>query len=496
VPSEPTNATPLNLFTATAAPEVRLPTYDRSAVTAGIAHFGVGNFFRVHEARYIDDCLHLPGQAQWGIVGIGVRESADAKAKAERYAAQDGLYTMTEYAPDGSASTRVIGAMIDYRYVPNDPAAVVELLASDPIRIVSMTLTEGGYFRNEANGAFDPNHPEIQQDVNNPMPRTVFGLLAAALRRRRTAGISPFTVVSCDNLRGNGRTARQSLVGFAQITDPEFAEWIQENVAFPDGMVDRIAPGVDAQTAQRVREQTGVADSMPAVAESFSQWVIQDRFPAGRPQLDKVGVELREDVSDFEAVKGRILNASHMLLCFPAILIGHRLVHEAMNDDNLQGLLRQFLERDVIPFIQAPPGVLLQSYVDSVLERFGNPAVGDQLLRIANDGASKVPTFHSRTIETLLREHADISREAFLLAAYRRSLCGIDDRGQSYQVSEPTLTSADLELLHSPEPADALAATPFAALHLADDAVFLARYRQMVDQIETAGTAETLQNLL
>lgn len=493
---QPSIAPVLQQWSAAAAPDVRLPGYDRAAISPGIAHLGVGNFFRVHGARYVDDCLHLPGQSDWGIVGIGVLESAQGKAKAAAYTAQDCLYTVTEYAPDGATATRIIGAMVDYRYAPDDPAAVVDLLASPAIRIVTMTLTEGGYFRDEATGAFDPTHPAIRRDVHSLLPRTVFGLLAAALQRRRKAGTAPFTVVSCDNLRSNGHSAREALVGFTRLSDPDLADWIEATVAFPDSMVDRIAPEVDEPAAQRVREATGIADAVPAVAESFSQWVIQDRFPAGRPRLEEVGVQLRGDVAEFEAIKGRVLNASHMLLCFPAILMGHRLVHEAMRDVRLAGLLRQFLDRDVVPFIQAPPGVSLPSYRDSVLERFGNPAVGDQLLRIAADGSAKIPTFHTRTLQILLNQQADISREAFLLASYRRSLGGVDDLDVGYPVNEPAIAAADLELLHSTDPIDALTAAPFAALHLADYDVFVDRYRQLVDQIANIGTASTLQRLL
>lgn len=247
----------LEQWSTTATPGVRFFGYDRAAVTAGIAHIGVGNFFRVHGARYVDDCLHLPGQSDWGIVGIGVQQSAQGKAKAATYAAQDNLYTVTEYTAQGQRSARVIGAMIDYRYVPDDPAAVVDLLSSSAIRIVTMTLTEGGYFRDEATGEFDATHPDIQRDAVSPLPRTVFGLLTAALRRRLRAGTAPFTVVSCDNLRGNGRTARDTLVGFARITDPDLADWIETAVAFPDSMVDRIAPNVDTKHAQQVGEAPG-----------------------------------------------------------------------------------------------------------------------------------------------------------------------------------------------------------------------------------------------
>ncbi|NNG35771.1 mannitol dehydrogenase family protein [Nakamurella sp. DB0629] len=476
-----------------AAPHVRLPGYERGAVTPKIAHFGVGNFFRVHAARYLDDCLHVPGQTDWGIIGIGVLDSPQSRAKAAAYADQDGLYTVTEYAPDGAATARVIGAMIDYLYAPDDPAAVVDTLAGPNIRIVSLTLTEGGYFQDQTTGTFDAAHPDIRADVQSTAPRTAFGMIVAALRRRRAGGVAPFTVLSCDNLRGNGDTARQAVVGYAAQIDPELARWIDAELSFPNSMVDRIAPSVTPAIRDRVNAATGLPDALPAIAETFSQWVVQDRFSAGRPRLDEVGVELRDDVALFEAVKGRILNASHMLLAYPAILAGHRLVHDAMADPRFPLLLRRFLQLDVLPFVQGPAGLALGTYIENTLERFGNPAVGDQLLRIAADGASKIPTFHARTTELLLHNGADPIREAFLLAAYRRSLRGVDEHGQRFDVTEPALNAADRDLLGGTDPLDALKATPFAALRLWEQPAFIDAYLAMVDSIDDEGIDAALR---
>lgn len=479
-----------------AAPQVRLPGYDRTAVTASIAHIGVGNFFRVHAAKYLDDCLHLPGQTAGGIIGIGVLDSPRSRWKADVFAAQDGLYTITEYAPDGAATTRVIGAMVDYLYAPDDPAAVIDTLARENITIVSLTLTEGGYFRDETTGSFDAAHPDIEADLHSADPRTAFGLITAALRRRRDAGSAPFTVLSCDNLRGNGDTARQAVVGYADLVDPDLARWIDTEVAFPNSMVDRIAPTVTPAIRDRVNAHTGLPDAVPAIAETFSQWVVQERFSAGRPRLDEVGVELRDDVAQFEAIKGRILNASHMMLAYPAVLAGHRLVHDAMADARFPRLLRQFLRLDVLPHLDGPTGVDLDAYVENILQRFNNPAVGDQLLRIAADGASKIPTFHARTLELLLLSGADPVREALLLAAYRRWLGGVDDDGQRYDVTEPALSGADRALLRGAEPLDALTATPFVSLRLWEHHRFTERYLASVDTIDSAGIDAALQRVL
>ena len=477
-------------------PGINRPGYDRARVTAGIAHIGVGNFHRVHQALYIDRCLHLEGQSTWGIVGIGLGDTEAGRAKAATFAAHDNLYTVTEYDNDGAGSTRIIGAMIGYLHAPADPEAALRQLADAAIRIVSLTITEGGYRVDERTGELDLDDPDIAADLRAPLPRTVYGYLTEALRRRREAGVAPFTVVSCDNLRGNGDTTRRGLLGFARANDPALADWLADNVSFPNSMVDRIAPTVTAEVRAAVVASSGVSDGLPAVAETYLQWVMQDRFPAGRPALERVGVQLRDDVATFEAVKGRMLNACHMLLSYSGLLMGYRYVHEAMADARLTLLLQQFLARDVIPHVEGPPGVALPEYAASILQRFANPAIGDQLLRIATDGATKIPTFHARTITVLTDNDLDARREALLLALYRRYLVGIDDTGATFEVTEPLLDADDRHLLGSADPVDALRSRPFLALDLSRRADFVATYRDLVISLDRRGTAGTIEELL
>lgn len=486
----------VDLLSGDLLPGVSRPGYDRALVTPGIAHIGVGNFHRVHQALYVDRCLHLAGHSSWGIIGIGLTDSAAGRAKAAAFREQHNLYTVTEYDVDGTGSTRIVGAMVGYLHAPADPAAVLTQLADPAIRIVTLTITEGGYGIDERTGELDLEQPDIAADLVNPLPRNAYGYLTEALRRRRAAGVAPFTVVSCDNLRGNGDTTRRGLLGFARAKDPALADWLADNVAFPNSMVDRIAPTVTADVRAKVVAGSGVSDALPAVAETYLQWVVQDDFPAGRPALDQVGVELREDVATFEAVKGRMLNACHMLLSYPGLLMGYRYVHEAMADPRLVALLQQFLDHDVIPHVEGPPGVALAGYADSILQRFANPAIGDQLLRIATDGASKIPTFHTRTISVLTDGGFDVRREALLLALYRRYLGGSNDSGTAFEVVEPQLNDEDRQLFASSEPVDALRSRPFAALRLDARPDFVTTYRELISSLDRRGTAATVAELV
>lgn len=472
---------------------VAVPSYDRSRVSPGIVHIGVGNFHRTHQAVFIDRCLHRPGQENWGIVGVGLGRGAAAEAKAEAFVRQNGLYTVTECGPDGDGQIRVIGAMIEYLHAPQDPKRVLALLASPAIRIVTLTITEGGYNIDERTGAFRFDEPEVARDLAGNVPRTVFGILVEALARRRAAGVPGFTVVSCDNLRHNGDTTRVAVVGFARARNAALAEWIEREVAFPNGMVDRIAPTVTQEDRRRLNAQSGIDDLMPAMGERFIQWVIEDRFPNGSPELGAVGVELRDDVALFEAAKGRILNAAHMMLAYPALLCGYRVVHEAMRDERLRGFLRRFLQRDAIPLIEGPAGVHLPDYAEVVLERFGNPAVGDQLLRIAQDGAAKIPVFHRRTIEMLLETGGHLAREAFFLASFAHFLGGRDDAGEAYEVVEPTFSAEDQVELRAADGLGLLRTSPFAVLRLDRHDDFVAAYRAAASAIARDGVGRSVE---
>lgn len=474
---------------------VSIPSYDRSRLRSGIAHIGVGNFHRAHEALYVDRCLHLGAHENWAICGIGLSEGPEALAKATAFHEQDGLYTLTEFSPDGAVSSRVIGAMLEYLHAPSDPELVVRKLADASIHIVSLTITEGGYNLDEASGEFLLDNTDVASDLaGNPL-RTAFGLVVEALGRRRQAGLAPFTVMSCDNLRHNGDTARRAFTSFARARNPDLAAWIETHVAFPNSMVDRIAPRVSQAERESLNARTGIEDQLHVVGESFTQWVIEDRFSDGRPDFGAVGVEIRRDVPAFESIKGRMLNASHMLLSYPSLLLGYRYVHDAMRDELLSGFLDRFLSVDVIPLLQAPAGVSLDTYKEQILNRFSNQAVGDQLLRIAHDGASKIPVFHTQTLRDLVGGGRDVRREAFFLACFQRYLKGVDDQGKRFEVREPQLSDQDWLSLQSSEPLAVLRITPFRALCLFDDVRFVGAFNEAVQAIDELGTRMALHRL-
>jgi mannitol 2-dehydrogenase/sorbose reductase len=475
--------------------DIATPPYDRHALRVGIVHFGVGNFHRTHQAVYVDDCLQRPGTEGWGICGVGLTDGPASRAKAAAYKAQDCLYTVSEFSPDGQARTRVIGAMVAYLHAPSEPEAVLARLTHPDTRIVTMTITEGGYNIDEADGTFVLETPEVAHDLAGEAPRSVFGFVVEALARRRAAGLPPFTVASCDNLRGNGDTARTAFVSFARERDPALAAWIDREVDFPNSMVDRIAPQISATERTKLNLRSGVDDLLPAKAESFNQWVVEDRFRQGRPPLEAVGVEFRDDVGAYVAVKGRMINACHMLLAYPSVLMGERIVHEAMRNCRIVQLLKTFLDRDVIPFIEPPAGLSLATYKTTIIERFSNPAIGDQLLRVAGDGAAKLPIFHSKTIATLISAGADIRREAFLLACFGRYLLGRDDKGAAFTVFEPGLSRDDWTCVRA-EPAGVLRTAPFAGLRLADHAGFREAFDRLTADIQRQGTSQTLDALL
>ena len=474
---------------------VAVPRYDRGALRIGIVHIGVGNFHRTHQALYVDACLHDPNCVSWGICGVGLSDGPAARAKAAIYAAQDGLYTVSEFSPEGEASTRVVGAMVAYLYAPSDPEAVLARLAHPDTRVVTLTITEGGYNLDEGTGEFMLDTPDVAHDLAGGPPRSAFGFLVEGLARRRAAGLPAFAIASCDNLRDNGDTTRRAVEAFARARDPELLAWIAREVDFPNSMVDRIAPQVSDAERERLNAHSGVDDLLPAKAESYNRWVVEDRFRNGRPPLEAVGVSFSDDVSAHVAVKGRMINACHMLLAYPALLVGQRLVHEGMRDPRLVALLSTFLARDVVPFLSPPPDVDLASYPAMIIGRFSNSAIGDQLLRVAGDGAAKLPIFHGKTIATLLAAEADLGREAFLLACFGRYLDGHDDRGVAFSVFEPGLTTQDWAAIRA-EPAGVLRTRPFAGLGLVDHLAFRPAFDLAAAGIARDGVSASLDALV
>ncbi|MDT7766354.1 MAG: sorbose reductase [Mycobacterium sp.] len=478
-------------------PKVAAPSYDRSRLKRGIAHFGVGNFHRAHQASYIDRCLALPGQENWGIVGIGLSGGERGRQKAEQFRAQDCLYSLTIAPPEGEPSVRVIGAQLDYLLAPEQPDEVLALLTSPQLRVVTLTITEGGYHVDPDSDTFVTEHPDVANDLaGNGAPRTVFGFVTEALARRRAVGIKPFTVVSCDNLRHNGEVARTAIVGFASARDPELGAWIDASVAFPNSLVDRITPSVTAEDAARLNAASGLDDRIPLVAEDFTQWVIEDRFVDGRPMLETAGVQFSDEVKLWEQVKVRVLNAGHLTVAYPALLLGYHEVAEAMRDPQVPVLLDRFLNKVVLPLLDAPRDVNLVDYKNTVLERFSNAAMHDQLTRIASDSASKVPVFFTTTLKEMLARGVDHRIPAFTLAAWSRVLHGQDDDGKTFETSEPRLDEEARRQLASGDPAEALRIEPLRASGVAEHADFVASFEGYRTALAEHGTRATLQAIL
>ncbi|MEU4014863.1 mannitol dehydrogenase family protein [Microbacterium sp. NPDC028030] len=339
-----------------------------------IVHFGVGNFRRAHQAMFVDRLL-ASGESDWGICGVGVLPS-DVRMR-DALASQEDLYTLVLKNPDGSTRAQVIGSVINYLFAPDDPAAVVDQLANPVTKIVSLTITEGGY---------------VLPDTESTSAPSAFRLIVDALARRRAAGLVPFTVMSCDNLQDNGAIAARVVVECARRDDDDLADWIEENVAFPCSMVDRITPITTDADRALVREQFGVDDAWPVIAEPFAQWVLEDRFTDGRPALEKVGVQLVDDVRPYELMKLRLLNASHQALAYFGLLLGYDYAHEAAVDPLIQSLLRRYMT-EARETLAPVPGIDLDEYETTLLERFANAAIADTLERLGMDSANRMNAF-------------------------------------------------------------------------------------------------------
>lgn len=423
------------------AAAVGTPDYDRAAVSTGIVHFGVGNFHRAHQAMYIDALL-ARGFTDWGICGVGVLEGDRAMRDALR--AQDNLYTLAASAPDGASVAQVIGSIHDYLFAPDDPAAVVARLADPATRIVSLTITEGGYSINDATGEFDPRDPLTLRDLEPDagLPCSVLGFITAGLARRRAAGTPPFTVMSCDNIQGNGHVARTALMGFAARKDPALSEWIGRNVAFPNSMVDRITPATTDATRAWFAAEYGIEDRWPVRCEDFTQWVLEDHFPAGRPPYELVGVQVVDDVLPYELMKLRLLNATHQMMAYPGAVAGETLVHEVARDPLFSGLLLDYMHLEAMPTLEPVPGIDLDAYCQQLIDRYGNEAIRDTLARLAFDASERIPKFLLPVLRHQLETGGEFRRCAFTLAAWARFMEGVSETGEPTPIND--VRSADL----------------------------------------------------
>ena len=426
---------PLSDATLSRLPEgISVPRYDRKALTPGIVHIGLGNFHRAHQAWYLHRLMQEGLAHDWAIIGAGVRPYDEAMRA--KLIAQDCLTTLITLDPDG-ASAEVIGSMVDYVPVEVGNEPLITRMTDPAIRIVSLTVTEGGYYIDPATHGFDANHPDIVHDAHNPdAPHTAFGAIVAALKRRRVDGVGPFAVQSCDNLQANGSLVRQTLVSLARLSDPRLADWIEESVSFPNAMVDCIVPATGDKERARVRS-FGLSDAVPVAHESFRQWVMEDAFCAGRPPWDAAGATFTADVHAYETMKIRMLNGGHQLLANAGELLGLGTIADSMAHSGIRAFFQRVQCDEIVPHVAAVPDMTPAAYLDLITRRFDNPAIEDTVRRVAFDGSARHTGFLLPTVRDALRADGPIEGLALAEALWARMCFAIREDGSAIEANDP-----------------------------------------------------------
>lgn len=475
--------------------KVEIPRYDRSNIKEGIVHIGVGGFHRAHLAVYIDQLLAKHNETDWAICGVGLRPN-DA-AMRDVLEDQDHLYTVIERSAKGSFA-KVIGSINSFLFAPDNREAVIAKMAHPDTHIVSMTITESGYYYNENTHELVSDHPDIQHDVaNENEPISTFGFLYAALARRHKQGLKPFTVLSCDNMQKNGSITRSMLQSFARLRNPEIADWIAKEGAFPNAMVDRITPSTFQNDMKSLAENFGIQDAWPVVTEPFMQWVVEDKFCDGRPPFEKVGVQVVHDVHDveqFEKHKLRLLNASHSAMAYPGQLAGFKYVHEVMEHPVYRKFVWQMMQQEVKPLLPEIPGVDIDQYCETLMERFSNPTIMDQIPRVALNASGKIPQFIMPSVAEAIWVTAPFRRLCFVTAGWFRYIRGIDDAGNKFEVDDPMREQLqDLAKKGGNTPHELLSVKVLFGGDLRNDKRFTDEVTKAMELIEKDGVLATIE---
>jgi mannitol 2-dehydrogenase len=403
---------------------IPVPNYNRASLKTGIVHIGVGGFHRAHQAYYLHQLRQLGKASDWNICGIGLRE-ADSKLH-DIFKKQDHLYTLMVKHPNGKIKPEVIGSIVDFKMGIKNPEPVIAQMANADTKIVSLTITEGGYNFNPNTGEFNFDNPNIKHELQNPQnPKTIYGFLTAALKRRRDAGLPAFTILICDNIEHNGDMARKMLLTFAKAQDADLAKWIAKEVCFPNSMVDRITPVTTKADIETLEQNYNIKDEWPVTCEPYIQWVVEDKFSNGRPEFEKVGVQFVPDVGPYEKMKLRLLNAGHSVLGLLGVIHGHTTINACVEDETFATYLRAFMDTEATPVLGDIKGINLEDYKDSLLERFGNPNIKDSVGRICMESSAKLPKFLIATIHENLATGGSIEFATWVIAAW----CYYNDKG-------------------------------------------------------------------
>jgi mannitol 2-dehydrogenase len=446
------SATALSNATLSDLPKnVTLPEYDRSEMTPGIVHIGVGNFHRAHLAWYVHRLMQIGGAADWAIIGAGVRENDIATR--EKLQQQDYLSTLIELDPLGGQATEIIGAMLEFLPVEADNKSLIQAMADPRIRIVSTTVTEGGYYLDPETRGLDITHPDILHDAENPLhPRTAFGAMVAALRVRRDKGFGPFTGLCCDNLQGNGAILRQSVTDLARLSDQRLANWIDQHCSFPNSMVDCIVPAT-GPVERDLAKSLGIDDAVPVTHENFRQWVVEDTFCAGRPDWDLVGVEFSDCVHQHETQKIRMLNGGHQIIANVAEILGFDTISQSISDPLIHALFSKVQKQEIIPHVAALPGMTVLEYLDLIDRRFSNDAIIDTIRRVAFDGSARHVGFILPSVRDGLATGDCVEGLALVEAAWARMCEGTRENGSHIEPNDPiweTLNEAAIAARKTP----------------------------------------------
>ena len=468
---------------------VRVPRYQLAQRRVGIVHLGLGGFHRAHMARYTHELMQQDIAAlSWSIAGAGLLP-AD-KHMADSLDPQDGLYTLVERG--GSVeSVAVIGSIAQVIYAGESSAALLDAIAQPDVRIVSLTVTENGYCLNPATRQFDPEHPQIRADLATPRtPHSAIGIIVESYRRRMQAEQQAFTALSCDNIQHNGHVLRAAVLTMAQLCDPALAGWIERHAAFPNTMVDRITPVTAPSDIEYVASVYGISDNWPVFCEDFTQWVIEDRFVAGRPDWEKVGAQFVPDVTPYEMMKLRLLNGSHLAVAALGRLAGYTYVHEAMADDLLRRLMAALMDRETGQTLPPVPGIDLAQYKRTLIARFANPAIRDTVERVNTDAPLNVLTV---PIQARLEMSGSVDLLALSLAGWIRRVRGIDETGQPIDVRHPLAALLRQKAEEGgPNPAPVLSIQQLFGT-LGDDARLTAPLRHWLAALYQHGARKTLQ---
>ena len=476
--------------------QISIPKYDRANIKTGIVHIGVGGFHRAHQAFYIHQLLEKFSENHWGICGLGLRE-ADRKMY-DILKKQDGLYTLSVQHPNGTIENEVIGSITEMILAVDTPKLAIDKMADADTKIVSLTITEGGYNFDAETGNFIFDNEAVQHDLTHPeKPKTVFGYVTESLQQRKANGLKPFSILSCDNIPHNGNVARKMFLAFAQKQDTELAQWMENEVSFPNTMVDRITPVTSESDISYLKNELRINDEWPVACEPYIQWVVEDNFCNDRPPLEKVGVQFVPDVLPYEKMKIRLLNAGHSVLGIPGAIHGHQTINDCMSDSVFKTFMSQFMNLEATPILDPVEGIDIEKYKNTIEERFANPNIKDSVSRICSESSAKLPKFLIPTIEANLKTGGSIDYGTFILAAW----CYYSDKGVNEK--NVALEIIDVEKDNLNEAAKMTEDNPLAFINqrsifgtLNENKRFTKKYSECIHQIYTEKNIRKLMNAM